>query len=371
MTSQRALVLSSFEKPVSVESIPKPVAKAGEVVVRVLATHLVPYSRKIFDGSSGYPLSLPMVPGSMAIGRIEDIGPDAVSLTKGQLVFCDVTIRGRDDPNVSILFGTHAGVTPASRTLMDGEWRHSTLAEFARFPLENVFPLDEDRLINKMKYTVADLCYFAVCMIPYGGLNDISLQPGETLIVAPSTGRFGGAAVTVGLALGARVIAAGRNSIILDALESCFKSTGRLQTVQITGDMENDTAAMRRATPGGRGADAYIDFSPPSAGGSTHIKSALAVLRTRGRCALMGGIGGDIEIPYIQVMFKNLQIQGRFMYDRSQVTRAIDLLESGNLKLGKAAGVHIFGPYGLEDIEEALDAAVDNPAWGNEVVVIP
>ena len=72
-----------------------------------------------------------------------------------------------------------------SRTLMDGEWRHSTWAEYAKFPLENLYPLDEDLLLKKQGYSIRDLCTLPTLLVPYGGLDEIDLKVGETIVIAP------------------------------------------------------------------------------------------------------------------------------------------------------------------------------------------
>lgn len=256
--------------------------------------------------------------------------------------------------------------------LMDGEWRNGSFAQYTSFPLENVYALDEQRLLGSTAfgYELPDLCWLATCMVPFGGLSDIGLRPGETIIVAPATGKFGGAAVHVALAMGARVIAAGRNKTVLVAFEKTFGGTGRLQTVILQGDADHDSQALVKAS-GSKGVDAYIDFSPPQAGKSTHIIAALKSLKTGGRFSLMGGIGGNVEIPYSLVMFKDLKVQGKFMYGRKDIEGLIKMVEAGNLKLGKESGVEVFGPYGLGDIEEAMNEAAKEPGWGNQVVLIP
>ncbi|PQE19768.1 isopropanol dehydrogenase protein [Rutstroemia sp. NJR-2017a WRK4] len=91
--------------------------------------------------------------------------------------------------------------------LMESEWRHGTFAEYAKFPLENVFALDERLLCGELGYTIGDLCNISSYLVPFGGLTDIGLLPGEAVIVFPATGRFGGSAVTVVLAMGASVVA--------------------------------------------------------------------------------------------------------------------------------------------------------------------
>jgi NADPH-dependent curcumin reductase CurA len=93
---------------------------------------------------------------------------------------------------------------------MQGEWRDFTYAEYAKLPLENCYLLDEDRLLGKVEdgglgYKIEDLIPAMGSVVPYGGLSDIKLQAGETIIIAPATGWFGGRAVEAALAMGARV----------------------------------------------------------------------------------------------------------------------------------------------------------------------
>lgn len=371
MAVHRALVLDSFDKPMSIQTVPKPLPGVGEVVVRVLATYVVLYASEIFDGTRPYPLTLPLIPGHSAIGRIEETGPDAIRISKGKLVLCNPTIRSRDDPDASILLGCHGGFDPAAKKLMNECWRDGTYAEFTKFPLENVFALDEDVLVGEMGYSMGDLCWILSCLTPFAGLHDLEAAAGETVIICPATGRLGGAAVPTALAMGARVVAAGRNQLSLEALMAASGHTRRLKTVALHGDVQLDAEALRSATQNGNGAECYLDFSPPNAGTSTHFKACLKTLRPRGRCALMGGMSGDIALPYTEIMFKNLQLRGRFVFERSHILRMIQLVESGNLKLGKVSGVRCVGPYKLEEIEEAMLVAAREPGWGSHVILSP
>lgn len=240
---------------------------------------------------------------------------------------CDFTVAARDDPHSVMLMGLHGGAAP---TLMQGEWRDGSFAEYAKFPLENVFVLDEEVVCGKLGYTVEDLCSIPgeiypsletsrVCLmmvvlagflVPFGGLSEIDVKAADTVIVAPGTGKFGGGAVTTALAMGARVVACGRNRTILEAMKKVFAHTGRLETVILTGDVEKDTTAMVEASENGtKGADAYIDFSPAAAAGSTHIEAALGALKMRGRAVFMGGIFGNVEIGYGTLVMKSLRLR--------------------------------------------------------------
>lgn len=255
--------------------------------------------------------------------------------------------------------------------LMEGEWRHGSYAEYTKFPLENVFALNEELLLGKLGYTIEDLCSIPGYLVPYGGLSEINLLSGDTVIVAPATGRFGGGAVTVALAMGAKVIACGRNTETLLTMSSVFSHTGRLVTYTVTGDAESDTAALIQLSNDGQGADAYIDFSPASAAKSTHIKSCLAALRPKGKAVFMGGIRGGVEIDYSILMMKSLRIQGRFMYEREAVVQCIKMIENGNLMLGERVGCRTLKRFGLRDIEEGMDMAGKEAGWGRQVVFMP
>jgi NADPH:quinone reductase-like Zn-dependent oxidoreductase len=155
MATYRALVLKTTSEPLSLDVRPIPTAGPGSVVVKVLGLSVLPYLHAIINGSLPYKITMPMVPGSSCIARIHATGPDAVSLAPGQLVYCDMTVRARDEPDLAILMGLHGGAAPK---LMEGEWRDGPYAEYGKFPTENVFPLNEELLLGKLGYQIEDLC---------------------------------------------------------------------------------------------------------------------------------------------------------------------------------------------------------------------
>ena len=250
MATHKAVVLSALDKPVSIESVPTPAAELGSAIVRVLAAKLQSYTREIFNGTRPYVLSLPLVPGPSCIGRIVSTGPDATALKPGQLVFCDPTITARDDADCNFQLGMHGGLSEGSRKLMDGPWRHGTYAEVAKLPLENCFPLDEERLCGAkpdgLGYKIEELLAISTGLVPFGGLEEAGVGAGTTVIVAPATGKFSGAAVLVALAMGAKVIAVGRNANGLEKLKQ-FPGAERLTTVQLVSDAQKDTGALLAA----------------------------------------------------------------------------------------------------------------------------
>lgn len=188
-------------------------------------------------------------------------------------------------------------------------------------------------------------------------------------MIKQATGQFGGAAVGVALAMGATVIAMGRNRETLARLNTAFGSTGRLTTVPMAGTLEDDISALRVASPAGF--SALLDISPPAAAGNTYFPAALFLLKHGGRVALMGGVSGAVSIPYGLIVHNDLKICGKWMYGQEQVRRCIAMAETGVLRLGERGGVVTRGEYGLEEIEAAVERAGVESGWGAQVVLEP
>lgn len=371
----RALVLNAIGERLHLETRPTPQPTSGSAVIKILAAAVLSYSRDIYNGTRNYELATPSVPGSGAIGRVAAIGPDAAKLQVGDLVFIDIYIRGRDDYSVGALSGINDGHSEASKRMMRGEWRDSTYAEYARLPLENCFSLNEKRLLGSpaeggLGYTIDELLYIAVQLVPFGGLRSIGLAVCDKIIISPATGAFGSAAVQVALAMGASVIAMGRNNETLENLKSKFlpdASDDRIQLIQITNDLQQEVEALAKLGA----ADAFFDTSPQFAAGSSHIKSAIMSLRHSGRICLMGGAMGDMAIPASPVVRRNLTIKGKWMYERDDILKLIQMVESGALKLGREAGCRIVGRFPMEKWKEAFDAAAEHAGPGERVSIIP
>ncbi|KAK4507770.1 hypothetical protein PRZ48_001505 [Zasmidium cellare] len=370
--SMKALVLKHTSEPPTVQNVETPQPTLGSAVVRVLRVKVISYSREVMNGTRNYQFPMPLIPGFSAIGRVAAVGADATKIKPGDLVHMDTTIRSRDNPSDVFLAGVADGYTAGSKRLMKDVWRNWTCAEYCRAPLENLAVLDERRLLGSpgeggLGYKIDDLSFISTLLVPYGGLKDIELQAGQTVIVAPATGPFGGAAVLVALAMGARVIAMGRNASSLAKLKSTVPTPELVETVQITGDVKTETEALAKFGP----ADAFFDIGPPEAYQSSHLKSAILSLRHGAKISLMGGYREDVAIPHVVIMHKNMQLRGKWMYERSDIPDLIKLVEHGILKIGEKAGSHTYGSFPLEQWKEAWDLAAEHTGLGDQVLMQP
>jgi threonine dehydrogenase-like Zn-dependent dehydrogenase len=196
--------------------------------------------------------------------------------------------------------------------------------------------------------------------VPYGGLRDIDLKPGETIIIAPATGSFGRAAVKLALAMGARAIAVGRNPETLKKLAASYE---RIEAVQITGDVQADLKSLQTFGP----IDAFFDISPPEAANSTHFRSCILALRHSGRVSFLGGLKGELTIPIKVMLQRDLMLKGKWMYSRQDVKDLIKMIEIGVLKLG---GQKV-EKFSLEDWEKGFNTAAEYSGTDSGAVIVP
>ncbi|KAG6364640.1 hypothetical protein INS49_006243 [Diaporthe citri] len=320
-----------------------PRAGPGSAVVRVLSAYVISYANEIYGLKRPHGLPTPFVPGSGAICRVEEVGPDATSVAPGQLVLFDTMIRARDIPHEFYLSGGPRGI-----------------------PLESCLPLDEDRLVRGLGYTIDDLAHLIPPMVPYGGLRDLGLLAGETVLVSPATGKYGGAAVHVALALGARVAAMGRREKSLAKLAKL--GGGRVSTVRITGDADADAAAIKDKAGGL--VDVWMDLSPPEASGSSHFKSCIQALRFGGRISLMCAVAG-VSLDISDITYRAATVKGTMMCSRDEALQVVKMAEAGVLPLGPKAGPNIVGKFGLDSFQAALETAAEHNGPGEMVVVKP
>lgn len=347
----KAAVLKSLGSPLVVETAPDPVLGTGEVIVDVVATRVLSYMNEVFSGMRNYALDLPIIPGPGGIGRVRAIGPDATKLGVGDWVFCDPTVRSRDDivaPDIALQGLTAAG--PGGMRLQQ-HFRHGSYAEQMRLPTENV-----KRLGSITSEEASQWCALGTLLVPYGGFLAAKLQPGETVLVSGATGNFGSAAVAVALAMGAAcVVTPGRNEQILVDLVRRFGA--RVKPVRLTGDENDDRETMKRASPSP--IDCVLDIMPPSVS-TTVVRAAVMTVRAYGRVVLMGGVGmaggAGLELPYPWLMRNCISIHGVWMYPPDAASRLIALVRAGLLRLDE----YTTTDFDLDHVNEAVAHAAAN-----------
>jgi NADPH2:quinone reductase len=197
----------------------------------------------------------------------------------------------------------------------------------------------------------------------YYALKDRArLQSGETLLVLGAAGGVGLAAVELGKALGARVIAAASSE---DKLALC-RQYGADATIKYSSE---DLKERVKELTSGQGADVVVD---PVGGG--YAEPALRGMAWNGRYLVIGFTAG--EIPRISLnlpLLKGCSIVGVFWGSfharepqRSQenLRELLGWLHKGTLR------PHISARYPLERAADALNDLIQRRAVGKAVLIV-
>ena len=188
------------------------------------------------------------------------------------------------------------------------------------------------------------------------------LQPGETLLVLGAAGGVGLAAVELGKAMGARVIAAASSPEKLEVA----RQAGADDLIDYSdGELKEKVKALTK----GQGADVIYDPV-----GGPLFDQCMRCINWNGRVLVVGFVGGDIpKVPTNLVLLKNCQIvgvfygvfSGRFPVDNEQNFAEItEMFAAGQLQAVVGA------EYPLKDYVEALNCLSQRRAVGKIVVNI-
>jgi alcohol dehydrogenase len=358
----KAAVLKEFGSPLTIETLPDPKLGTGEVIVDVMASRVLAYANEVLSGERKYLLELPVVPGPGAIGRVRATGPDATHLARGDWVYCDPTVRSRDDalsPDITLqgLTAGSEGGLRLQRYYRDGAW-----AGQMRVPTENAI-----RIGSIAEADAARWCALGTLLVPYGGFLAARLQPGETVLVNGATGSFGSAGVAVALGMGAAcVIATGRNEKALADLVRRFGP--RVRTVAMRGEEEDDRKRILQIAPGG--IDCVLDILPPAAN-AIQVRTALMAVRPYGRVVLMGGVGmlggAGLDLPYPWMMRNCITLRGQWMYPPHASLLMVGLIRAGLVSLDQFEVTS----FALDDANAAVAHAASNSGPFRMTVIEP
>lgn len=196
------------------------------------------------------------------------------------------------------------------------------------------------------------------------------LQPGEMLAVTGAAGLTGLAAVQIGKAMGAKVIAAASSQEKVDFAKACGADVGIVYPEKLDEDDRAATKALSEAfkQAGGGGVDVIYD----SVGGA-YAEPALRAMNWDGRFLVIGFPAGIPKIPLNLTLLKSCQVMGVFWGaftardpkgNEANVAELFDLYTKGKIK------PRISAHFPLSRGGEAIRHLADRKAQGKVVVTI-
>jgi len=323
----RAIVVDRWMEPaeLSVSEVPAPVVGPGQLGVEVRAAGCNFFDILLVQGRYQVKPPFPFVPGGEVAGVVREVGAGVAGFAPGDRVLAAAPMGGY-----------------AERIALPAAFAHRmpegmSFEEGAALPI--VYPT-----------SYAGLVYRA------------GLQRGETLLVHAAAGGVGLAAVQIGKALGARVIAtAGGVEKLHVALEA-----GADVGIDYS---EEDFVERVKEFTGGRGADVIYD----SVGGDVFDRS-LKCIAWNGRLLVIGFASGTIPtVAANRILLKNIAVVGLHWgaYAKHEPARVPETFAAlFRLYAEKQIRPVIYRGHPLEEAPAAL-AALGSRKTHGKVVLLP
>lgn len=274
----------------------------------------------------------PFAPGGEIAGEIEAVGEGVTNLSVGDRVLGMTGFGG---------FATHV-VADAARVI---------------------------KIPDNMPYDEA-ACFVLTYGTSHHALKDrAAIQPGESLLILGAAGGVGAAAIELGKAAGARVIAAVSSE---DKAQFC-RDLGADETIVYSRDM-SDRATQKefsneiKKLSGGEGVDVVYD-----AVGGDYAEPAVRALAWKGRYLVVGFPAGIPKIPLNLTLLKGCQIVGVFWGAhtlREPKNHAENMADLFRLYSEGKIKPRISASYPLEKAGDALQLLQDRKVLGKVVVTM-
>ncbi|HEY3074349.1 MAG TPA: NADPH:quinone oxidoreductase family protein [Burkholderiales bacterium] len=265
----KAVLCKQYGPPESlvVEELPAPRPGPGEVVVSVKAASVNFPDFLIIQNKYQFKPPLPFSPGSELAGVVKEVGAGVSGVRPGDRV---------------IAFTTY------------GAFAEEVKTEAAR-----LLPLPE-----KMDFVTGAAFLLTYATSDHALRDRGALKAGETLLVLGAAGGVGLAAIEIGKALGARVIACASSE---DKLAVCREHGADATLNYATEDLRERVKALTE----GRGVDVVYD-----AVGGAYTEPAFRSLAWRGRLLVVGFAAGEIpKLPLNLALLKGAAVVGVFWGD--------------------------------------------------------
>ncbi len=323
----RAVVVTELCEPkdLKVQEMPEPEVRPGCLRIEVKAAGCNFFDILQCQGRYQVKPPLPFVPGAEVGGVVRDVGEGVTGFAPGDRVLASSGLGGFAEVAVVGAAGAHK--LPEGMSFEEG----------AALPI--IYPTSYAGLVFRG-----------------------NLAAGETLLVQAAAGGVGTAAVQIGKALGARVIATAGGADKLEVARRCGADV-------LIDYREEDFVARVKEETGGRGADVIYD----SVGGDIFDRS-LKCIAWNGRMLVIGFAGGDIpKVAANRILLKNIAVVGLHWgaYVQNEPERIPETFEAlfDLYAKGQIAPV-IYDRYPLDKAAQALVDLGSRKTYG-KVIITP
>lgn len=327
-----AACYEQFKSPITIQTLPDPVAGLDEVVIKVMATGIC---RSDWHGWQGHDsdIHLPQVPGHELAGIIAETGSDIKKWKKGNRVtvpFC-------------VGCGNCEQCNKGQEQICDHYFQPGFTGWGSFAELVKIRYADHNlvRLPDSVSFTTAALlgCRFITA---WRGVTARGNVKAGDWVAVHGCGGVGLSAIMIAHAFGANAIA-----IDIDDEKLIFaKNLGAVYTINAK-HTENIPAAIKDLAKGG------VQISIDALGSHETCRNSILSLRKQGKhiqLGLLAGAEANPPIPMSAVISNELEIIGSHGMQAHQYPAMMDMIVSGKIQPQKLLGKIVSLQEGLYEL---------------------
>ncbi|MBV8975897.1 MAG: NADPH:quinone oxidoreductase family protein [Alphaproteobacteria bacterium] len=330
----KAMLCKEYGPPENLvlSEVPGPHAGPGQIVIQVKACGVNFPDVLVIENKYQFKPALPFAPGAEIAGVVKALGDGVSRFKKGDRVIASIGNGGMQeevlaDPNRCIAMPDGMDFATGSGLILTYGTSHYALKDRAK------------------------------------------LKPGETLVVLGAAGGVGLAAVELGKAFGARVVAGASSQEKVDLAKAHGADGGFVYpTGKLSRDQQKELSDTIKKLTGGNGADVLYDPV-----GGDYAEPCVRAMNWEGRYLVIGFTAGIPSVPLNLTLLKSCDILGVFwgaFTARNPKRNQEHLAEILGWTVEGKLRPHISARFPLARAGEAIRMLADRKAQGKVVVTM-
>lgn len=365
----RAARMHAVGQPMTIDTVPRPVPRATDVLVQVKACGMVPNLGNVL---ANWPtwcphLPLPKLPAIFGLdptGVVVEVGEQVVGIRPGDRVYvspvrscgsCPACLSDRRVACEYFVFNGYFGFDKHKSQTMYDLYPNGGFGEYMAAPQYAVVKLADNISFEE----AARLGYLGTA---YAALRKCGRLAGKSVIINGISGTLGLGATLFALAMGAsRILGTGRNHALLERVKALAP-----ERIEVFSTEDGSIAEWARARTDGHGADFMVDTLGAAVSLDVFDDAMHGVARG-GTIVNIGGTVGKLPIDMKWLMDNSMTITGSAWFTATEGYDMVEMLRTGAIDLS----ILEHEVAKLDDINQAISGLASRHGGFSNYVIVP
>ncbi len=325
MRTMKAAVVHAFREPLTIEDVPVPEVRSGQILVKLAACGVCHTDLHAADGDWPVRPRLPFIPGHEGVGTVAAVGAGVKHVREGDRVGV---------PWLHTACGHCEHCLTGWETLCDHQQMtgYSVNGGFAEYVLADPDYVGHLPAEGSFEALAPILC---AGLTVYKGLKVLEARPGQWVAIV-GAGGLGHLAIQYARAMGFHVAA-----VDVDAAKLGLAAALGAELCVNAAD-DDPAAVLQKELHGVHGALV-------TAVSRQSFSQSLAMLRKRGTMSMVGLPPGDFGLPIFDVVLNAKTVRGSIVGTRQDLNEALQFAAEKKVHAETT-------PHALEDVNVIFDA---------------